>query len=138
MFTGRYPRRLYYGRVYSANSDNLIELDLEPGCHIFQALEQGVGWFGGYYEIRVDGVTVAGGPEAGRVDGPSAFGVFSTSADSTSVVLNIHAGDLPSAISWTIDLAQEQQLGRTGPRAGVITLGEARNERKGYAVASQV
>ncbi len=121
--------------VYSANTDNLIELNLEPGFHIFQgAAEQGVGWFGGYYEITVDGATVAGGPAAGRVNGPSVFGVFTTTAESTSVVLNIHAGDLPSAISWKIDPAPDGSgsAAYSGPREGVITLGEARNERKGY------
>ena len=122
--------------VYAENSDTMIQLDsIEPGVHIFQGFAtQGMGWFGGYWEVMVDGVTVAGGDRAGLVTGPTTFGVFQTFDGTTSVMLKIHAGDVPSSISWVIDQPADASSlpAYSGPRAGVLTLGGNLGERKGY------
>ena len=90
-----------------------------------------MGWCIG--EIKIDGATVAGGPDNGQVNGPSAFGVFQIAADSNSVTLNDHAGDLPSAISDNHLNTRQQRPARVhGSSHGCHHSREARNERKGY------
>ena len=124
--------------IYAPNSDNMIALELEPGMHIFQGSSEpmGLGWFGGYWEVVADGVSVGGGSSLGLVTGSMAFGIFTVPPAATSVMLNIHAGTSPEAISWMIDSPAEAGNGLlpaySGPRAGIVTLGEDSENWPGY------
>ena len=124
--------------VYAPNSDNTITLDLDPSSiHIFQGTAvNGQGWQGGFWEVSADGVSIAGGPAMGLVNGAMGFGVIIVPATVTTVTLNIRAGaQNTNQIVWVIDPptagAGNAMPLYSGPRAGTITLGRT-GDRKGY------